>query len=318
MNKNNKICIAIQADPLHDLKTKSDSTLLIAAELCSRGYRTFFYTPQNLFVQDNICFAKGDFAMVEYTGLESTFTLGENSCLNLDEVSAVLIRQDPPFDMNYITNTYLLDRVNPKVLVINNPSSIRSHSEKIMTLKFAEFIHPSMIISSLHNEAIEFIKEHKQVVIKPLYWFGGKYLEFLECDNTDDIGEKITLSLQKHQHIIIQKFLQKVYEGDKRIIIIDGKAIAVIKRIPQSGNFIANLATGGTATKTEITQKEHKIIDVIGPYLKSQGIIFAGVDMIDEYLIEINITSPTGLVAIEQLYDLNLAGPIVDYIEKRI
>jgi glutathione synthase len=318
MNKNNKICIAIQADPLHNLKTKSDSTLLIAAELCSRGYRTFFYTPQNLFVQDNVCFAKGDFAIVEYTGLESTFTLEKNSCLNLDDVSAVLIRQDPPLDMSYITNTYLLDRVNPKVLFINNPSSIRSHSEKIMTLKFAEFIPPSMIISSLQNEAIEFIKEHKQVVIKPLYWFGGKYLEFLECDNTDDIGEKITLSLQKHQHIIIQKFLQKVYEGDKRIIIIDGKAIAVIKRIPQSGNFIANLAAGGTAAKTEITQKEHTIIDVIGPYLKSQGIIFAGVDMIDEYLIEINITSPTGLVAIEQLYDLNLAGPIVDYIEKRI
>jgi len=318
MNKNNTTCIAIQADPLHSLKTKSDSTLLIAAELCSRGYRTFFYTPQDLFLQNKICFAKGDFAIVEYTGQESQFTLQEKSHINLDDVAAILIRQDPPFDMSYITNTYLLDKVSSKVLVINNPTAIRSHSEKVMAFKFAEFIPPSMIISSIQNEAIEFIKEHKQVVIKPLYWFGGKYLEFLEYDNTNDIREKITRSLQKHQHVIIQKFLPKVYEGDKRIIVIDGKAEAVMKRIPLSGNFIANLAAGGSAQKTEITPKEQKIIDVIGPYLRNQGIIFAGVDMIDEYLIEINITSPTGLVAIEQLYDLNLAKPIVDYIEKRI
>ena len=318
MNKNNKLCIAIQADPLHSLKTKSDSTLFIAAELCTRGYRTFFYTPQDLFLQDNVCFAQGNFAHVEFTEQESKFTLQEKSHVNLDDVAAILIRQDPPFDMSYITNTYLLDKINPKVLILNNPIAIRSHSEKVMAFKFAEFIPPSMIISSLQNEAIEFIKEHKQVVIKPLYWFGGKYLEFLEWDNVDNIETKITLSLQKHQHIIIQKFLQKVYEGDKRIIVIDGKVEAVMKRIPQSGNFIANLAAGGSAEKTEITPKEQKIIDVIGPYLKSQGIIFAGVDMIDEYLIEINITSPTGLVAIEQLYGLNLAKPIVDYIERKI
>ncbi len=317
MNKNNKTCIAIQADPLHSLKTKSDSTLLIAAELCTRGYRTFFYTPQDLFLQDNICFAKGDFALVEYAGQESKFTLEEKSHINLDDVAAILIRQDPPFDMSYITNTYLLDKINPKVLIINNPTAIRSHSEKVMAFKFAEFIPPSMIISSLQNEAIEFIKEHKQVVMKPLYWFGGRYLEFLDYDNIANIKKRITAALKKHQHIIIQKFLHKVYEGDKRIIVIDGTAVAAMRRIPQSGNFIANLAAGGSAEATEITPKEQKIIDVIGPYLKSQGIIFAGVDMIDEYLIEINITSPTGLVAIEQLYGLNLAKPIVDYIEKK-
>lgn len=318
MNKNNKTCVAVQADSLHSLKTKSDSTLLIAAELCKRGYHTFFYTPQDLFLQDNIRFAKGVFAHVEYDGQESKFVLQENSHVNLDNVAAILIRQDPPFNMSYITNTYLLDEVHPKVLIINNPTAIRSHSEKMMAFKFAQFIPPSILISSLQNEALEFIKEHKQVVIKPLYWFGGKYLEFLEYDNTSNIKKRIAVALKNHEHIIIQKFLQKVYEGDKRIIVIDGKAVAVMRRIPQPGNFIANLAAGGSAEKTEITPKEQKIIDVIGPYLKSQGIIFAGVDMIDEYLIEINITSPTGLVAIEQLYDLNLAKLIVDYIEKKL
>ena len=310
-----KNIVAIQADSLESLKPGSDSSLFIAAELCKRGYEIFFYSPNNLSLINNNCIASGRFVDVKYSKHQSNFTLKHETILNLTKVHALLIRQDPPFNMSYVTNTYILETLTPKVLMINNPSAIRSNSEKMVVFKFPEFIPPSIVISSLNEMVIEFITYHEQIVIKPLYCFGGKFIDYMEVNNLKDIKKIINSALKKHGQIIIQKFIPTIYKGDKRIIIIDGKAVAAIRRIPSPGNFLANLAVGGTAEKTELTKKEKTISTIVGEYLKKQDIIFAGIDMIDEYLIEVNLTSPTGLVAIEKLYGLNLGENIASYIE---
>jgi glutathione synthase len=310
--------VAIQADPVSELRPESDSSLFIASELCRVGYKVFFYTPCDLSVtHDKIFTAKGSFVSVDFKDYRSQYSILSNTTINLRTAHIVMIRQNPPFNMKYITNCYILEQLQKyEPYVINDPTGIRANSEKMSVYKFPEFIPPSLIIGHFNELVSNFIIEQREVVIKPLYWFGGQFIKKISDLNTG--RKQIETALREHGHIIIQKFLPSVYEGDKRIIIIDGKIAASMKRVPAKGNFIANLAAGGYANYTELSNREKYIAETIGSYLKQQGIFFAGLDMISEYLIEINVTSPTGLVAINKLYGINLAKEIVSTLEQKL
>lgn len=314
----NKKIVAIQADPLSSLKLQSDSSLFIASEFCAVGYDVFFYTPSDLaMTYDQQFLAKGSFVDVWFGDYKSAYSISKHATIDLREADIVMIRQDPPFNMNYITNCYILEQLEkcgPRV--INSPVGIRKNSEKMSTYNFPQFIPPSLIIGEFSELVEQFVEEHGEVIIKPLYWFGGQFLE--KITNPRNIERQIKSAINQHGHIILQKFLSAIYDGDKRIIIINGKVAAAMKRIPVQGNFIANLAAGGSAAPTDLTERETYIAESVGAYLKGQGILLAGLDMIAEFLIEINVTSPTGLVAINKLYGTNLAKDLVEILHQKI
>ncbi len=318
MNDTKQRLIAIQADPLDSLKPKSDSSLFIAAELCMRGYTVFFYTPDSMSLHHDKLIANGTIVKVNFENDMSSFVIISKKEIILNYVDAVLIRQDPPFNMEYITNTYLLELLSNKVLILNNPKGIRNNSEKLSIFNFTKFIPDSMITYSAGINELNFIRKHGKVVVKPLFWFGGQNIDLITYTDDQQSKKQLNSLLKKHKHILLQRFIHKVYHGDKRVFIIDGKAAGAIRRIPKEGQYIANLAFGSTAAKTELSKKEINIANLVGKYLTKQGIIFAGLDLIDEQLIEINLTSPTGLVAFYKLYGINLATDIVDYMEKNL
>lgn len=303
--------IAIQANSLESLKLDFDTSLLIAAELNNRNYQVFFYEPDNLVLTHNCCLAKGRFVKVRYHNFINNFEIINEATINLADCIAVLIRQDPPFDMSYITNTYILETISHKVKILNDPAAIRSNSEKMAIFKFADFIPPTIVASSFNQTVADFIVEHKKVVLKSLYWFGGKHAEVLTYDDSQ-IPQKIAKFITEHQQVMIQKFLPAIEQGDKRIFVINGEVVAAMLRTPKAGEFLANAAVGGTLSKTELTARELMIASEVAKYLKSEGILLAGLDMLDEYLTEINVTSPTGLIAIDRLYGINLVKKYVD------
>lgn len=318
MNHAKQRLIAIQADPLESLKPQSDSSLFIAAELCKKGYTVFFYTPNSISLHNDKLVANGAIVKVSFENDISSFSVIAKKEIILNHVDAILIRQDPPFNMEYVANTYLLELLSNKVLILNHPKGIRNNSEKLSIFNFTQFIPDSLVTCAAGINELNFIRKHDKVIAKPLFWFGGQNIDLITYASDQQVQKQLNSLLKKHQHILLQRFIDKVYHGDKRIFIIDGKTAGAMRRIPKEGHYIANLAFGGTADKTEITKKEMKIANLVGKYLKKQGIIFAGLDLIDEQLIEINLTSPTGLVAFYKLYGINLATNIVDYIERNI
>ena len=307
--------IAIQADELETLKPTTDTTLFIASELRESGYRTFFYTTDQLYVQNGIVCAKGRYVESCYADFISTFKIiGEELVICLNDVKSVLVRQDPPFDMNYITSLYILELLPKNVLVLNDPVGIRSCGEKVTPLHYPHLAPPTMVISKLSDEVREFLYLHQKLILKPLYWFGGKHTQLLGVSDE----ERIEYALKEHGTIVLQKFFPEISEGDKRIFIIDGKAEIALKRVPANGQFRANLASGGTAMQTDITARENEICAEVGDKMKENGIFIAGLDVIAEHLIEVNVTSPTGFVAIDRLYGVNLAAMVVTHLEKCI
>ncbi len=307
--------IAIQADELETLRPTTDTTLFIASELRKSGYRTFFYTTDKLYVQNGSVYARGRYADSYYSDCSSTFKIiGEELVICLNGAKAVLIRQDPPFDMNYITSLYILELLQKNVVVLNDPTGIRACAEKVTPLHYSHCVPPTMVISSLSDEVREFLHLHKNLILKPLYWFGGKHTELLGVSDE----ERIELALKEHGTIVLQKFFPEISNGDKRIFIIDGKAEIALKRVPANGQFRANLASGGTAVRTDISAREHEICSEVGARMKKNGIFIAGLDVIAEHLIEVNVTSPTGFVAIDKLYGVNLASMVVTHLEKFI
>ena len=307
--------IAIQADKLESLKTTTDTTLFISAELHKRQYRLFSYEPHTLYVLNSKIYATGRFFEAYYENFNSSFKItSQTQTLCLHDVKAILIRQDPPFNMDYITSLYILDLLPKDILILNNPAGLRYYSEKIIPLHYPHLAPPTMLISAFSEVVIEFLKEHRQLILKPLYWFGGKHLELLNIDNITNAERLVESVLEKHQHIILQKFFPEIKDGDKRIFIMNGEPVAALKRIPKTGEYRANLASGGTAAATEITDKELEICKEIAPGLVENGIFVAGVDVIAGHLIEVNITSPTGFIAIDRLYGINLAAKYAEYI----
>lgn len=304
--------IAIQMDAVESIKIDSDSSFSLGLEAQGRGHKLYYYQPKDLSIYNGRVKA----ALREITFRREKgnhFTLGNEIFSSFKEIDVILMRQDPPFDMNYLTYTYLLERLPKRVMVINNPTEVRNCPEKLFVLNFAEFMAPTLITANF-AEVEEFFHEHNDIIIKPLYAHGGADIN--RVSKLEDLAAPFQeLTRQYNAPLIAQKFLPEVTEGDKRIVFIDGKVVGAINRVPPSGQILSNTARGGTATATILTKRDLEICDAIGPELKKRGLLLVGIDVIGGYVTEINVTSPTGLQFIDRIYNTNLAAIFWDCVE---
>ena len=296
----NKI-VAIQGDNLKKLNYKNDTTIFLAHEAQNQGSKIFYYEPKNIFIKNNQIYADGNF--IKLYSKKKFFKLLNKKTIKLENSSYLLVRQDPPFNMNYITTTYFLDRLKT-VKIINNPTSIRSISEKLYSYEFKKYMPPTIYTSRI-VDIINFIKKNKSTIIKPIHGHSGNDIKFLNGKINKNYLSKYLL---KHGYIMCQKFLSGIIYGDKRVFIINGKVKGSISRIPKKGSFLSNLSKGGTAITSKLSKKEEKISNLVAKKLKKDGIYFAGIDFISEKLNgDINVTSPTGLKNYFDITGVNLA-----------
>jgi glutathione synthase len=307
------IRVAIQMDPIDSINPHSDSTLLLGSEAQRRGHEIFYYTPDKLTYRDGAIRARAH-AIEFFDNHELYYKLGEESPLDLKTMDVVLLRQDPPFDMAYITTTYLLEQLTPETLVVNDPASVRNHPEKLFPTLLSEFMPPTLISADI-KEIEEFYKEHKDIILKPLYGYGGHSV--LHLKNGDDNFKPLMemLFATSKEPLIAQLFLPEVKSRDTRIILIDGEIGGAVGRIPESGNIRANMRVGGSGVKAELSPRQIEICEALRQPLKDKGLIFVGLDVIGDYLTEINITSPTTLRIANSLNGTNLERNIWDAIE---
>lgn len=312
--KNKRKIVAIQMDPLSKVKYATDSSILLGLELQRRGYEIFCYTPKDLSLINNQIIASGYFIRLQDKP-EDFYQVVKDAQVDLATVILVLVRQDPPFNMEYITSTYLLDRITKLTLVLNNPAAIRNHPEKFSVYDFPELIPPS-VVSYDKKVLKDFLFKYSEVVIKPLFSFAGDAVKLIT--KKDDYEKIFDHYIHTFQQIVLQKFLPGIKDGDKRVIMVDGEVMGVMSRIPEPGGILANVAAGGRVVVAELSEKEKKICSTLRPVLKANGLFIAGVDIIEEYLIEINVTSPTSLKQLNFLYSNNIEKQIVDKLEKQI
>jgi glutathione synthase len=284
----------------------------------ARGHSLYHYAPEDLTWQDGRLYTMGYPVTVQRVKGDH-YQFGEPKILDLGrDVDVVLMRQDPPFDLGYITATHLLERIQSETLVVNDPASVRNAPEKVWVLDYARYMPPTMITRSL-GAARHFLAEHGEIVVKPLHGNGGKAV-FKVGRNGENLASLIEVfnTAYREPHMI-QAFLPSVAEGDKRIVFVDGEVIGAVNRIPGEGEIRSNLAVGGKAAKTELTTREQEICDALGPELKARGLLFVGIDVIGgEWLTEINVTSPTGIVAIDKFNGTDTPARIWDAIEARL
>ena len=309
--------IAVQMDPLKKLHQESDSSLVLANEAQNRGYKIFMYQPNQLSLKNNQVFALLCSLKIIKEKNKYKFKSGPKKNTNLSKMNVILMRQDPPFNLNYITATYLLEHLNPKTIIINNPLSVRNAPEKLYVTFFKHLMPPTLISQDV-NQIKKFLKKYKENIVKPLYEKGGKGIYKISLKDKN-LAKKLNIKIKKEKlPLIIQKFLPEVKYGDKRIILFDGKPVGSMKRIPAINKIRANLSQGGSAHKSPLTKRDKYICKEISPWLKKTGLFFAGIDIIGNYLTEINITSPTGIVEINQLENKNLEKIFWDMIEKKL
>lgn len=310
------IRVAIQMDEIKSINPRSDSTLLLGIEACTRGHEVFYYTPDKLTYHDGMIRARAH-PIKFFDDVEHYYELGEAFTLDLRTMDVVLLRQDPPFDMNYLTTTYLLEMLAPKTLVVNDPASVRNHPEKLFPTLLREFMPPTLISADL-QEIEAFYAQHKDIILKPLYGYGGRAILHLKAgdDNFNAITEMLFAGSK--EPIIAQRFLPEVKSEDRRIILIDGEVAGVVGRVPAFGDIRANMRVGGTAVKAELSKKQHEICEALRQPLKEKGLIFVGLDVIGDWLTEINITSPTTLRAANKLSGTRLERDIWDAIERKL
>ncbi len=294
--------VAIQGDHPSKLNPKTDTSIFLANEIQKKNYNIFYYEPKDLSIINSKVIANGFFIKFDYNK-KRFFKILKKQRLNLIKCKFILIRQDPPFNLEYISTTYILDTIKNKVKIINNPSSIRNISEKLYSAKYAKFM-PKTIFTQNIKEIQKFIKIHKNVILKPIHSYGGNDIYLLNRFNLNFIKKFI----KKHDHIVCQKFLSKINNGDKRVFLINGKICGAISRIPKKGSFLSNISKGAKPISIKLTKLEKKISRLIGKDLKKDKIFFAGIDFIDQKLNgDINITSPTGLKTFYDLSKINLA-----------
>ena len=308
--------VAIQMDHVSTIGIDGDSSFVMGLEAQRRGYKLWHYEPQDL------SYSKGRVVAVAQEmelrrELGNHFTLGDKTVIDLADIDVVLMRQDPPFDMSYISATHLLDLVHPKTLVVNNPSEVRNAPEKLFMLKYPDLLAPTMI--SRDAQAIrDFRDEQKDIIVKPLFGNGGAGV-FHIAPGDENLNSLLEMFAGiNREPLMIQKYLHAVRAGDKRIILIDGVPVGGTNRVPQVGEARSNMHVGGQAEKTQLTEREHEICEAIGPNLKNRGLIFVGIDVIGGFLTEINVTSPTGLQEVNAFDDVCLESDLWDAIETRL
>lgn len=307
--------IAFQMDPIGPVDIDADSTFRLAEEAQARGHELFYYLPDALAWQEGRLTARGcPFELRRVRG--DHFTLGETQEVDLSDFDVIWLRQDPPFDMHYITTTHLLEHVQPGTLVVNDPFWVRNFPEKLLVLRFPELTPPTTIARDL--ETIRAFKaKHGDIILKPLYGNGGAGIFRLDANdrNLSSLHELFTGF--SREPLIVQKYLPAVTKGDKRVILVDGEPIGAINRVPAEGETRSNMHVGGRAEKVELTDRDREICAAIGPLLKEKGQVFVGIDVIGDWLTEINLTSPTGIQELERFDGINVAGAIWEAIEAK-
>ena len=297
----NKI-VAVQGNHPSKLNSTTDTSVFLANEIQSKKYKIFYYDPKNLSVINSKVIAKGFFIKFDYTK-KKFFKILNKQKLDLTRCKFILIRQDPPFNLEYISATYILDTIKDKVNIINNPTSIRNVSEKLYSVKYQKYM-PSTIFTQNIDEIKNFFKMHKKVILKPIHSFGGNDIHLLNTFNLKLVQKFI----KQHDHIMCQKYLPKISKGDKRVFLINGKVCGAISRVPKKGSFLSNMSKGAKPINIKLTKIENKISRLIAKDLKKENIYFAGIDFIDQKLNgDINVTSPTGLKTLYDLSGINLA-----------
>jgi glutathione synthase len=309
------LAVAIQMDPIESINIDADSTFMMALEGQRRGHALFHYLPQHLSFRNGRLYARVRPLEVrrEYG---KHFTFGTEQTIDLATMDLVLMRQDPPFDMAYITATHLLEHIQASTLVVNDPVHVRNAPEKLFVTHFPDLMPPTLITSD-KAEVLSFRAEYKDIIVKPLFGNGGAGVFHLKPDD-ENLGSLLEMFTQLYREpVIIQKYLPEIRQGDKRIILIDGEPGGAVSRIPVSGEARANFHAGGGAQKTTLTSRERDICAAIGPTLREKGLVFVGIDVIGDYLTEINVTSPTGIQEINKLDGVQLEVTLWDAMERR-
>jgi len=309
------LAVAFQMDPIDDIDINADSSFALALEAKRRGHDLYHYLPRQLTYNQGRVVAKARPMSVQRE-LGNHASLGAEETLDLRTLDVVMMRQDPPFDMGYIGATHLLEHVHPDTLVVNDPVSVRNAPEKLFVTQFPDLMPPTLITYD-SDEIKAFRKTYKDIIVKPLYGNGGAGVFHVkpEDDNLTSLLELFDQAL--NEPLMVQQYLPAVRAGDKRIILIDGAPMGALNRVPAEGEARANLHVGGRAERAALTKREQEICETIGPVLKEQGLIFVGIDVIGDWLTEINVTSPTGLQEIGRFDDVSLEANIWDAIEER-
>jgi len=307
--------VACQMDPIERIDIRGDSTFAILLEAQRRGHEIFYYTPPNLALENGLLLARGHGLKVADTE-GAHYKLGGARREDLSAWDVVLLRQDPPFDMAYITTTHLLERIHPKTLVVNDPAHVRNAPEKLFVLDFLDLM-PATLITRSTDDVAAFRRAYGDIILKPLYGNGGASVFRIRPEDTN-LGALVELfQIVFREPFMVQEYRPEVRLGDKRIILVDGEFAGAINRVPADGETRSNLHVGGTAARTELTAREREICERLGPELKRRGLLFTGIDVIGGYLTEINVTSPTGIRQVKAFGGADIAALIWDAIEAK-
>jgi glutathione synthase len=308
--------VAVQMDHIATIRVAGDSTFALLLEAQARGHRLWHYTPDRLALRDGRVSAGVERLEVRDVAGDH-YTLGAVERVDLSRFDTILLRQDPPFDLNYVTTTHMLERVHPKTLVVNDPASVRNAPEKIFVTEFPDLMPPTLITRDA-EEIRAFRAEHGDIVMKPLYGHGGSAVFRVKRED-ENFGSLMDMFAATWREAwVIQRYQSEVRQGDKRIILVDGEFAGAVNRVPAADDLRSNMVRGGQAAATELTPREREICDRIGPFLKERGLILVGIDVIGDWLTEINVTSPTGIRAIRRLGGPDIAAMVWDRIEARI
>jgi glutathione synthase len=307
--------VAVQMDPIQRINIKGDSTFALLLEAQKRGHRLAYYTPDRLALLNGRLFSTVEsLAVRDQAG--DHFTLDEPRRSELSEFDVVLLRQDPPFDLAYVTTTHLLERIHPKTLVVNDPAHVRNAPEKVFVTEFSDLMPPTLLTRDL-TEIKAFRAEHGDIVMKPLYGHGGGAVFRITRDDLNFGSLYDMFANTFREQWVVQKFLAAVKQGDKRIILVDGEFAGAVNRIPAADDLRSNMVRGGAAAATDLTVRERDICKRLAPALRERGLMFVGIDVIDDFITEINVTSPTGIRAIKNLGGPDIAAMIWDRIEEK-
>ena len=307
--------VAIQMDPIEHIDITGDSSFAMALEAKRRGHTLYHYQPKDLSFQDRKVLARVR-ALDVRREAGNHFTLGAPELIDLSQMDVVLMRQDPPFDMSYITATHILEHIHPKTLVVNDPVHVRNAPEKLFVTHFDNVMPPTLITND-RERILEFRAEHEDIIVKPLFGNGGAGVFHLKPGD-ENLNSLLELFTEMYREpVIVQRYLPEVRQGDKRVILIDGKPVGAINRIPAAGEARSNMHVGGRAEKVGLTKRDEEICEIIGPTLAEKGLIFVGIDVIGDYLTEINVTSPTGLQELGRFEGRSIEADLWDAIESK-